>query len=278
MAGCVQVHNVWKAQVRAVHLTARRSIADRLEMLRDSTYAPYSEFWDGYMSDFFSWARHEFDLAGDPRRAFPTKIDLPRLIADVTAQVEEMTGLRGCAEWYLVYGHGQANMGGLGDGRMLVDFFGLDSSPEDMHEALSHEVAHVVRRQESEPEPWNVLTIVIMEGMATYFEAIYGGDEQNGAEALGYSESEWDWVITHESELWDMAVEQLEDTSRAIIRQYQGADVQLHPDGPTRIGYFLGYRIMEAYIARHGRDALVELFRLPARKILDDSGYSPQSP
>ncbi len=70
--GCVQVHNVWKAQVRAVHLTARGSIADPVEMLRDSVYAPYSEFWDGYVDGFDSWVRRQFDLAGHPNRTFPT--------------------------------------------------------------------------------------------------------------------------------------------------------------------------------------------------------------
>ena len=275
MDGCVQVHNVWKAQVRAVHLTARGSIADRVEMLRDSVYTPYSEFWDGYAGDFDRWARRVFDLAGHPNRTFPTRIDLPRLIADATVRAEEMTGFRGCASWHLVYGPGWADMGGLSDGSMLVDFFGGHSKAEDMHWTLPHEVAHVLRGQESEPEPWNVLTVIVTEGMADYFKDIYWGDEQNSAEVLGYSESEWDWAIAHEAELWGMAIEQLEDTSRDIIDRYQSASQRLHPDGPRNVGYFLGYRISEAYIARHDPDALVDLFRLTAREILEESGYSP---
>ena len=246
-------------------------------MLRDSVYTPYSEFWDGYVGDFDRWARREFDLAGHPNRTFPTRVDLPPLIADATARAEEMTGLRGCASWHLVYGPGWAGMGGLSDGRMLVDFFGGHSKADDMHWGLPHEVAHVLRFQEREPEPWNVLTAIFTEGMADFFKDIYWGDEQNAAEVLGYSESEWDWAIAHEAELWGMAIEQLEDTSRAIIDRYQSASQRLHPDGPRNAGYFLGYRISEAYIARHGPDALIDLFRLPARKILDDSGYSPQS-
>ena len=275
MDGCVQVHNVWKAQVRAVHRTARGSIADRVKMLRDSVYTPYSEFWDGYVDDFDRWARRHFDLAGHPNRTFPTRVDLPPLIADVTARAEEMTGLRGCAEWHLVYGPGGSGMGRLSDGRMLIDFFGGHSNAEGMRWTLPHEVAHVLRDQESEPEPWNVLTVIVTEGMADYFQDLYWGEEQDAAEALGYSESEWDWAIAHESELWGIAIKQLEDTSRAIIGRYQWASQRLHPDGPRKVGYFLGYRISEAYIARHGREALVDLFRLPAREILDESGYRP---
>ena len=93
--------------------------------------------------------------------------------------------------------------------------------------------------------------------MADYFKDIYWGDEQNAAEVLGYSESEWDWAIAHESRALGHGIEQLEDTSRAIIDRYQSASQRLHPDGPRNAGYFLGYRISEAYIARHGPDALV---------------------
>lgn len=282
MDGCVQVHNVWKAQVRAVHLTARGSITDRVEMLRDSVYTPYSEFWDGYLGPGFDrWVRRHFDLAGHPARINPTRTDFFGVIADATARAEEITGLRGCAKWYLVYGPGYANMGGLSDGRgMLVDFFAPgydgDFSIEDMRPVVSHEIAHVLRGHASQPETRTVLSVIVNEGMADYFKSIYWGGELNDAEVLGYSESEWEWAVAHESELWRIAREQLEETSSAIIDQYQRSDRRLHPEGPPRVGYFLGYRIAEAYIAKHGRNALVDLFRLPSRKILDDSGYSPQ--
>ncbi|MCY3611314.1 MAG: DUF2268 domain-containing putative Zn-dependent protease [Gemmatimonadetes bacterium] len=280
MDGCVQVHNVWKAQVRAVHLTARGAVADRVEMLRDSVYTPYSDFWDGYLGPGFDgWVRRRFDLAGHPARTNPTRTDFFRMIADATARSEEITGLRGCAEWYLVYGPGYANMGGLSDGRMLVDFFALgygdDFDTEDMRRVVSHEVAHVLRGYASEPDAWTVLNVIVTEGMADYFKRVYWRYELSDAEVLGYSQSEWDWAVAHESELWRIAREQLEETSSAIIDQYQRSDRRLHPEGPPRVGYFLGYRISEAYMARHGPDALIDLFRLSARKILDDSGYSP---
>ena len=133
----------------------------------------------------------------------------------------------------------------------------------------------MVRGLESEPEPWDLLAVIVTEGVADYFKDTYWGNDQSVPETLGYSRAEWDWAIAHESELWDLAMEQLGDTSAAVIHRYQAADQRVHPDGPTHVGYFLGYRIAEAYIARHGEDALVGLFRLSARKILEESGYSP---
>ena len=38
---------------------------------------------------------------------------------------------------------------------------------------LPHEVAHVVRGQESEPEPWDVLAAMVSEGLATFFADAY---------------------------------------------------------------------------------------------------------
>jgi len=221
-----------------------------------------------------------YDNVNNPGRHKHLTVVLPRLLVAEDGLAEEMTGLRGCAEWYLVYGPGYASMGGLSDGRMLVDFFALggDFDTEDMRRVVSHEVAHVLRGQASQPEAWTVLNVIVSEGVADYYKSVYWGDELNDAEVLGYSRSEWDWAVAHESELWRIAHNQLEDTSRTITDRYQRSDLRLHPEGPTRVGYFLGYRISEAYIARHGRDALIDLFRFRTRKILDDSGYSPQPP
>ena len=63
--GCVEVHHVWKAQIRGVHLTSSGSVADRIDMLTDRAYAPHSDFWDAYLgSDFARWAVGTPDLVG----------------------------------------------------------------------------------------------------------------------------------------------------------------------------------------------------------------------
>lgn len=283
--GCVEVHHVWKAQVRAVHRTSRKSVDERIQMLMDSAHAPFAEFWAGYNSGFEQWARRDFDLAGDSRSAIPTQVDLLDLIAETTARVAEMTGRLGCAEWFLVYGPGWANLGGLGDGSMLIDFFGLptEGSIDNIRHYLPHEVGHIVRRRARhdpdrpappDPDRGTVLSSIIEEGFASYFADAYWGEEMTPNQALGYSEAEWRWALTHETELWEIAASELEETKRRVIRRYRAAREHLVSDGPGKVGYFIGYRIVEAYVAKHGNGSLHALIDLPVRQILEASGYA----
>jgi hypothetical protein len=199
--GCVQVHHIWKAQVRAVHRTAGRSTDERIQMLMDSAHAPYAEFWADYNSGFERWARRDFDLAGDSRSAIPTQMDLLDLIAGATARAADMTGRLGCAEWFLVYGPGWANLGGLGDGSMLIDFFGLPTQGgiDNIRRTLPHEVGHIIRRgPRHDPDRGTVLSSIIEEGFASYFADAYLGEQMTPNQALGYSEAEWRWALAHE--------------------------------------------------------------------------------
>ena len=84
--------------------------------------------------------------------------------------------------------------------------------------------------------------------------------------------------MDHESELWSITITQLVDGSHAVTDRYRRANLQLHPDGPTGAGYFLGYRISEADIAKHDQHALSDLFRITARPFLNESGYAPHTP
>lgn len=281
LGGCVKVHHVWKTAVRAIHRTAMGGIRDRIRMLGDSTYSPYAAFWDGYVSNsagFSRWARRNLDLAGDPRSLIPTQFDFLSEIAEVTARVEEVTGSRGCSEWYLVYGPGWANLGGMSTGEMFVDFFGLPKEDPlgNIRRSLPHEVGHIVRKgPPNDPGNGTVLGSIIEEGFATYLNDLYFGDEMSPRESLGYSESEWRWALEHEAEIWQKAVTELGEKDRDVIFQYRAARAHLIPEGPPKVGYFIGYRIVRAYLERHGLEAIPDLLILPVRDILKESGYAP---
>jgi hypothetical protein len=275
--GCVQVHHLWKAQIRVIHRTASQSVRARVEMLADSVHAPYEGFWNGYMSSGFRrWAGTKLDLAGDSRAIIPTQVDLLGLISEMTASVNRATGRQGCAEWYLVYGPGWTNLGGLGSGEMLIDFFGLPvgGGAEDIRRWLPHEIAHIVHGQrKGDDDRGTLLSAIISEGFACYFTDRYWGDSMTPAEALGYSEDEWHWAIQHEQELWTQASEQLRSRDRKAILPYRSRSDRVRPEAPAAVGYFLGYRIAETYAARNGIDSYYEIFELPVAVVLERSGY-----
>lgn len=275
--GCVEVHHLWKPQIRAVHRTAGQSARARVRMLVDSVQKPYADFWDGYMSSGFRrWARMELDLAGDPRSTVPTQVDLLGLITDVTVSIEQATGRRGCAEWYLVYGPGWTNLGGLASGDMLIDFFGLTrvASVEEIRGALPHEIAHIIHNQrDGDKDRGTLLSAIISEGFASYFTDRYWGDSMTPARALFYSEEEWTWAVQHEQELWTEAWKHLSTRDSDMILPYRSRSARVRPDAPAAVGYFIGYRIVESYVARNGEDSYYEIFELPVAVVLERSGY-----
>ena len=52
----------------------------------------------------------------------------------------------------------------------------------------------------------------------------------------------------------------------------QGID----PEGPLKVGCFLGYRLVETYVSRRGESSLADVFEQPARLVLESSGYWTQ--
>jgi uncharacterized protein YjaZ len=105
---------------------------------------------------------------------------------------------------------------------------------------------------------------------------LYWGDAVTPAQALGYSEAEWQWALAHEAELWAAAQPLLSSRERAVHDRFRSANTRIIAEGPRKVGYFLGYRIVDAYVKRHGTSSWQMLFELPMAKILQDSGYAPR--
>jgi hypothetical protein len=275
--GCVRVYHVWKIQARVVHTTARDGPRARARMLVDSARTPFSDFWDGYVSSGFErWARRQLDVANDPRSEIPVQVDVADLIADIAIAVEQATGRRGCSDWYLVYGPGWANLGGLGTGEMLIDFFGLarEGGAEEVRTWLPHEFAHVIHGSRGpDPGRGTLLSAIISEGFASYFAYRYWDGAITPAQSLGFDESEWEWALQNEAELWALVSQELGTEDDDLIDSYRSRSQRVMPGAPSAIGYFLGYRITERFVAQNGLDSYLDIFDLPVEQVLQQSQY-----
>lgn len=280
--GCVRVHHLWKRQLAALDRTAGRPAEERTAALVAEVYRPYQEFWVGYVGDeaaFAKWARTRLDLEGDPRRAIPFTVNTEAMILDASRRVAAFAGRPApCSDWYLVYGPGWTNMGGLTKIGMVVDFLGMprDGGAEDFRVYLPHEVAHLVfgPAHAADPDAGTLLARIVEEGFASYFSRLYWGRGLTPARALGYTEAEWRWALAHERELWALAAPQLRSRDRAVLERFSAVRSRPLPGGPGKVGYFLGYRMAEAYVARHGRRSWRKLFSLPYARILEESGFA----
>ena len=277
---CVRVHSLWKDQLRISLEMARRSAREREASFVETVYRPHRRFWEGYVGDERSFirrvARSWTELETDPRAAIPFEIDVAGLLMETSRKAAGFAQRPvPCADWYVLYGPGWTNMGGLSTGEMLVDLFGLprDGGAEDLRIYAPHEIAHLMFGAEADPDAGTLLHTMLQEGFATYFSVLYSDGAVSPARALGYSQEEWDWALLHEDEIWRTAKPDLQSRDEQVLFRFRAARERILPEAPGKIGYFLGYRIIEAYVARQDVDAWRRVFDLPSATILSGSGY-----
>jgi hypothetical protein len=281
--GCVQIHHLWKREAASLHRTTGATAETRTNDFIDSVFRPYADFWSGYMGDEKTIRRmmsdaSKFNVDDDPRSLIPTQIDVGKQIAQTLERMETFTGQRACGQWFLLYGPGVTNLGGLTGGRMLIDFFGLprDRGLDDVRLTLPHELNHIVfgDHHRADPDGRTLLFRIINEGFATYVADQYWGDSLTTAAAHGYTPAQLDTAIAHEAELWAMARPLFASTDRGVISRWVATSAHVKPELPGKIGYFLGYQIVAGYVRAHGPGSWKQLYDMPVAQILRESGVA----
>jgi hypothetical protein len=279
VGGCGRLHHLWKAQALALSAPAE----GRDQALRDTVFAPNQAFWAAYLGDeaaFTKWARSAKPLLDDPRLGVPLQSQIGPTIVDTTRRLEELTGRRACADWFIVYGPGWTNLGGLGNKRMVVDILGLPTSDPigDIRFALPHELNHVLFDDaRSDNERGSLLYRIIDEGFATFVADEYWGIGLSAAQALGYTPEQWAWAVEHEAALWQEARPQLTSKDRKVLDTFSSASRSVLAGAPGKAGYFLGYRIVDDFVRRNGAQSWRRLYDMPLADIISATRFAANS-
>jgi len=131
---------------------------------------------------------------------------------------------------------------------------------------VSHEHVHSLQHSFCGPAP-TLLQAALKEGVADVLGARWSGMNTNA--------HIWEYGALHEADLWAEFEADMDgtDTSGWL---YQGA---YDGDRPPDLGYFVGGRIAEAWLAAHpdAADPIASLLaaHCDADAFLDDSGYAP---
>lgn len=281
--GSLRVVNVYRTEALVLHEMAGQPAEAVVDRLAREVYAPHRTFWDGYIGDEANFREWAAETLLDTTTAIYTqlaplgRVPLDSLYEDAAAWLFAETGRQPEGTWYLVVGPGWTNMGGMSDGMMVVDFTKMEPDAAAIAAILPHELTHQVHgpalTRAGDPDRGTVLHRIISEGFATYVATVHSHGAMTPAQALWYSPAEWDWGVQHEAELWAAAQPLLSSTSREDIGRVADRQDQLIEGSPTAAGYFLGVRIVQAYVARHGADSWKELFDLPVREVVARSGF-----
>jgi Predicted Zn-dependent protease (DUF2268) len=157
---------------------------------------------------------------------------------------------------------GRFNSGGTASGNGLL--IGAEmADPDNVHGIVAHELTHF--QQVHLKERPTLLQQAFREGSADFMQEMVAGVRAN--------QRAQDYGRAHEHELWvefRQAMEQ-QDYTGWMYSEAAG-------DRPKDLGYFIGYRIAEAYYARatDKRAAVRDIVRAAnVPKILLKSGYDP---
>lgn len=279
--GRVTIRSVYKAQIVTAYQHRELPPQERVPYFVSSVYEPYTDFWSGYLGDesnFRDWMGRQITDLTDPRIRIPLELEFDALLEST---VNRMAGLTSReiphGTWYLVYGPGWTNMGGLGDGAMVVDFFGVPdtASAEGFSNGLPHEINHQLfdAGHADDPDGKTVLYRLIDEGFAVYVNQVYWGELDAPERHLGYTEEEWKWALENEGLILNEVLPLLSNTDRDTHNRFTARNIRIQPEAPGAIGYFIGLRIVLAYVDRHGADSWTDLYDVPVARVLENSLY-----
>ncbi|GMN05848.1 gliding motility lipoprotein GldB [Croceitalea sp. MTPC5] len=104
------------------------------------------------------------------------------------------------------------------------------------------------------------------------------------AQKINYTEEEIEWANTNEEQIWRYFVERelLFSTDSKLDRRFLDPapfskfQLELDSESPGRLGRFIGWKIVKAFMERNPKITLIELLDLPADIIFKKSNYKPK--
>jgi uncharacterized protein YjaZ len=114
---------------------------------------------------------------------------------------------------------------------------------------------------------------IIGEGFAVYMNKLYWKNKYSLAANLGYSEAELEECKRQEEAIKEVFDKNKFTTDKEEINKFRSRSFRLKEKLPGAIGYYIGYRIIEAYVKKHGRTAWKDVFKKAPKEIYELSGY-----
>lgn len=274
----VEIIDLSSRQLRLMEAWEARPGAARDSILLDSLYRPYEKLWRGYVgepADFLEWINAEGYSGLDAFRSRARALDLEKLGAYFEETVTAMTAFTGHSpqgSWYIFFGPQWTNLGGLSDGTMLIDLGHPDNGNTAAISAFfPHELNHQIYAA-TQPGGKAVLRRILDEGFACYVGYRFRQGGVSKAEALGYTEEAYAYCREEEGRLLGLLRQFMASDDPQVGDSFADRGVHVSEGYPGAIGYYLGFRMVEEFVARSGDDSWKEIYLLSPETVLERSG------
>jgi uncharacterized protein YjaZ len=136
-----------------------------------------------------------------------------------------------------------------------------------------HEITHQIYSNVNRHHDTTALGSIIGEGFAVYMNQLFWKDKFSLAANLGFTEAELATADKQAGIIKKFFDDNKLVTGRDEINKFRSRGYRLNEELPGAIGYYIGYRIIEQYVKKHGKDAWKDVFTKSPKEILSLSGY-----
>jgi hypothetical protein len=290
--GNITIHNLFKSQI----LASRDSVHFDSLLIIKKVYQPHKQLWDSCYGTIFGeenaskfntpggMAKWNKTLYATNKKAFDQKArELLRMNLDSTLRVNlkkfnQMAGYNPIAIISILFTPIQGiGFGGCNAQQFALELnFGNKELAYVINKGIPHELNHLVYEPfiQKDPDGATALAQTIDEGFACYFAWVFFDRQIPKYQTVeNMTESDWKWYLNHEQEIFDKVKVYFSDKSgnNPLLRNNK---FKLFPDAPKTLLYWLGFRIVEAYVESHGKDSWKDIYTMPIKQVLEKSGYS----
>ena len=276
----LEIVDLSETQLRLFTKSKSLPTPQRDQMLLDSLYHPYTYLWTSYLGtkeDFTKWANEialrEIELYKEKAK----QIDLAEMNRYFNQTAKEMTtftGFRPKGKWYIFWGPKWTDLGGIGNGTMLIDLANqYNKSLADIVDAFPHELNHqIYDAVNPHNETYSVISRVVDEGFAVYVSHKFRMGKTGIADELGFTDEEYQKCIDNEDKVLSLIKGIYNNTEKQVIDQFVNRGFTFKEGYPGAIGYYIGLRIVQAYVSKHGKDSWKDIYKISAEEVLKESG------
>ena len=286
----ITVYNAFKYQILAHNSKGYDSL-----MIINKVYRPHNELWDGCYAmifgeenaskfntkaGFIQWNktlypdnRMEFDKIATSYLSYNIDSLFRVNLIKFNKIVPHAPKLRMSIAFVPFQGIG---FGGCADDMFVYELNNPDYDLKfSLEKGVPHEFNHAAYEpfRKKDPLGETALGQTIDEGFACYFTwAFFDRKEPKEIFVENMTKKEWDWYLAHEKEIFAKCKPYFMDKSgdNPLLRNDK---LRLFPDAPHSLNYWLGFRIVELYVIRHGKDSWKNIYTLPMKKLYEESGY-----
>ncbi|WP_267401563.1 MULTISPECIES: DUF2268 domain-containing putative Zn-dependent protease [unclassified Chryseobacterium] len=295
LADSIKVNDIVVKNLFKYQILAHKDSAFNAEMIAEKVYQPHKKLWDSCYANIFGeenaskfnnaagmieWNKNLYPKNKklfDERAQSLLNINLNKVLKTNLKKFGQLVPYQPKATVSILY----SPLTGIGFGGCNADQFALElnyenADPEYMIEkGLPHELNHLVYEKFRTQDAYknSALSQTIDEGFACYFTWVFFEGKIQKYEAVeNMSKKDWEWFLKNEKKIFTNVKIFFDDESgnNPLLRNDQ---LKLFPDAPKALNYWLGFRIIEKYVEKHGVSSWKDIYQLTPKEVLQKSDY-----